>query len=160
MNFIELVELANQTLVIVPRFAGQVLRLGSLEVVAVANGTPIRVFGTGAAEVSEGWWDLATVVDGEYLGPPFSGSTTAPGETERYRWTGPENSSPSAFETRTVSGSQTPLNLLSSGPWIGGQGHSGCRFANTPSYVTNSGYAGGRIGFAASFTEVGDWVFG
>lgn len=45
-----------------------------------------------------------------------------------------------------------------SGPWIGGQGHSGCRFSGTPSYVTNSGVEGGRIGFAASFIEVGSWT--
>lgn len=46
------------------------------------------------------------------------------------------------------------------GPWIGGQGHSGCRFLGTPSYVTNSPVQGGRIGFAASFVEVGSWVYG
>lgn len=160
MNFIDLVEIDNQTLVIVPRFAGQVLRLGGVDVVADSDGVPIRIFGTGMVELGEGWWDLATLVDGEYLGPPFSGSTPGPEENERYRWAAVENASPSVFETRQVTGSLTPLNLLSAGPWIGGQGHSGCRFATTPSYVTNSGYAGGRIGFAASFTEVGDWVFG
>lgn len=46
------------------------------------------------------------------------------------------------------------------GPWIGGQGHSGCRFSGTPSYVTNSPVEGGRVGFAASFVEVGSWVYG
>jgi len=49
---------------------------------------------------------------------------------------------------------------LVSGPWIGGQGHSGCRFSGTPSYVTNSPVQGGRVGFAASFVEVGSWVYG
>lgn len=48
----------------------------------------------------------------------------------------------------------------SQGPWIGGQGHSGCRFASTPSYITYSPIEGGRIGFAASFVEVGSWVYG
>lgn len=48
----------------------------------------------------------------------------------------------------------------SQGPWVGGQGHSGCRFSGTPSYVTNSGVEGGRIGFAASFVEVGSWIYG
>lgn len=47
-----------------------------------------------------------------------------------------------------------------SGPWIGGQGHSGCRFLGTPTYVTNSPIEGGRIGFAATFVEVGSWVYG
>lgn len=52
------------------------------------------------------------------------------------------------------------LDKISAGPWIGGQGHSGCRFLGTPSYVTNSPVEGGRVGFAASFIEVGSWVYG
>lgn len=47
-----------------------------------------------------------------------------------------------------------------SGGWIGGQGHSGCRFSGTPSYVTNSPVEGGRVGFAATFKEVGSWIYG
>lgn len=46
------------------------------------------------------------------------------------------------------------------GPWIGGQGHSGCRFLGPPSYVNNGPVQGGRVGFAASFVEVGSWVYG
>lgn len=42
--------------------------------------------------------------------------------------------------------------------WIGGQGHSGCRFLGTPSYVYNSPIEGGRVGFAASFIETGSWA--
>lgn len=48
----------------------------------------------------------------------------------------------------------------SQGPWIGGQGHSGCRFSGAPTYITNSPIEGGRIGFAASFIEVGNWAYG
>lgn len=44
--------------------------------------------------------------------------------------------------------------------WVGGQGHSGCRFNGSPSYITNGPIDGGRIGFAASFIEVGSWVYG
>lgn len=44
------------------------------------------------------------------------------------------------------------------GPWSGGMGHSGCRFAGPPTYVPYSGVNGGQVGFAASFTEVGDWL--
>ena len=51
-----------------------------------------------------------------------------------------------------------PVNV--SGGWIGGQGHSGCRFSGTPSYVTNSPIEGGRVGFAATFKEVGSWIYG
>ena len=51
-------------------------------------------------------------------------------------------------------------NRFNRKPWIGGQGHSGCIFQGTPSYVSNSPIAGGRIGFAATFKEVGSWQFG
>lgn len=49
---------------------------------------------------------------------------------------------------------------IKAGPWIGGQGHSGCRFSGAPSYVNNGPVQGGRVGFAASFVEVGSWVYG
>lgn len=51
----------------------------------------------------------------------------------------------------------SPTNALIQDPWIGGQGHSGCRFSGEPSYVNNGPFEGGRIGFAASFIEVGWW---
>jgi len=63
------------------------------------------------------------------------------------------------METVDVSNS-TKVDKLVAGPWVGGQGHSGCRFLGTPSYVTNSPVDGGRVGFAASFVEVGSWVYG
>lgn len=50
--------------------------------------------------------------------------------------------------------------LIEQGPWVGGQGHSGCRFLGTPSYETNGPIGGGQIGFAASFIEVGSWALG
>lgn len=52
------------------------------------------------------------------------------------------------------------MNRLTSGPWVGGQGHSGCRFVGTPTYVENSGIDGGRVGYAATFAEVGSWSLG
>lgn len=42
-------------------------------------------------------------------------------------------------------------------PWIGGQGHSGCRFVGKPTYINYTGVDGGQVGFAASFREVGAW---
>lgn len=53
--------------------------------------------------------------------------------------------------------SGAPLTALQSGPWVGGQGHSGCRFAGLPSYVSNGPLGGGQIGFAATFVETGTW---
>lgn len=49
---------------------------------------------------------------------------------------------------------------VSSGPWIGGQGHSGCRFIGKPTLVNNTGVNNGQVSFAASFREVGSWLNG
>lgn len=45
------------------------------------------------------------------------------------------------------------------GPWIGGMGHSGVRFASRPTWTANSGVNEGQVGFAASFREVGSWIY-
>lgn len=158
MRFINLTTITDQTVVITPRYDGQVLRLGATEIVTQAL-VPARIYGTGTVEISEGYWDDVAVVDGNYDGPWFDGNSPST-DVSQHRWVGANNNSESVFETRIQTGSPAKLAALQRGPWIGGQGHSGCRFATAPSYVTNSGYAGGRIGFAASFTEVGDWVFG
>ena len=81
-------------------------------------------------------------------------------DTRRVRFTGTENNSPSVYETRTRSGNPAKENQVKTTKWIGGQGHSGCRFSGMPSYVNNGPIAGGRIGFAASFKEVGTWIRG
>jgi len=66
----------------------------------------------------------------------------------------------SGLTVRAVPSSNTPLNFRQ-GPWTGGMGHSGCRFTGAPTWVTNNAVMnGGHIGFAASFTEVGDWATG
>ena len=67
-----------------------------------------------------------------------------------------------AMSARLIRSDAPALDIaaLKLGPWYGGQGHSGCRFAQPPTYITNAAYSGGKIGFAASFTEVGSWVYG
>lgn len=90
----------------------------------------------------------------------FDGSSITETDTERGSWLGAENESISIYETRTKTGTSTKQEKLMSGPWIGGQGHSGCRFAGTPSYVNNGPVEGGRVGYAATFVEVGSWVYG
>lgn len=45
------------------------------------------------------------------------------------------------------------------GPWVGGQGNSGVRFSGAPTFVNNSPIGGGRIGLAATFREVGSWIY-
>lgn len=46
---------------------------------------------------------------------------------------------------------------IQSGPWVGGQGHSGCRFDGEPTYIEYNGVGGGQVGYAATFREVGSW---
>lgn len=46
------------------------------------------------------------------------------------------------------------------GPWVGGMGHSGCRFSAVPAYVANTGVNGGQVGYAATLREVGSWLYG
>lgn len=84
-------------------------------------------------------------------------------------WVGRNDATPSSVTIAALIGRlietsdvDNPIKLakISAGPWIGGQGHSGCRFLGTPSYVSNGPVEGGRVGFAASFVEVGSWVYG
>lgn len=94
MNFVTLVSISNQTVVIIPRYSGQVLRLGSVEVVTVAE-QPARVYGTGVVEVSEGYWDLCTVVAGDYDGPAFTAGerVRVDGSLMVTDWDGADNAS-------------------------------------------------------------------
>lgn len=43
-------------------------------------------------------------------------------------------------------------------PWVGGMGHSGCRFESPPTAVLNTGINGGTAAYAANFREVGTWL--
>lgn len=51
-----------------------------------------------------------------------------------------------------------PVERHLRGPWIGGQGHSGCRFDTDPTYIEYNGVNGGQVGYGATFREVGSWV--
>ena len=150
--------LSGETVVIRARYAGQAVRFGGVEHYP-SSGGEIRVSGTGTVDLSRGWYAMAGLFEGDYTGPWFDGNSEDTDLT-RFAWTGPENASSSTMETRTRSGNPAKEAQLKRGPWVGGQGHSGCRFLGTPSYVTNSPIEGGRIGFAASFVEVGGWVYG
>lgn len=96
---------------------------------------------------------------GTTLAPYFDGSSNPLGLLERTQWLSGDNTL-SVLEGRTSSGSAAKQAKLVAGPWIGGQGHSGCRFVGTPSYINNGPVEGGRVGYAATFAEVGSWVYG
>lgn len=69
-----------------------------------AAGQTIRLGGGGAANGQRIYWGLPTVVQGVYLGPPFSGGTTKWDDTDTFAlqgykagWTGTVNASTSAM---------------------------------------------------------------
>lgn len=149
--------LSGETVVIRARFAEQAVQFGGVEHYP-SSGGEIRVSGTGSVDLSEGWWTDIGLFAGVYDGPAFSGdsgTTVINGRSYRTQWDGtPDNSTSSAW-------TMTPeFDRLKEGPWIGGQGHSGCRFIGKPTYVNNTGVDGGQVSFAASFREVGLWVNG
>lgn len=123
-----------------------------------ANGGA-RFYHGGQWGTDDVWLTMPGLFVGTYTGPWFTGGFTGT-DTERYRWDGTPNSSDSVYETRTRTGNPAKQDEVTRGPWIGGQGHSGCRFSGMPSYVTNSPIKGGQIGFAATFIEVGDSLYG
>ena len=99
--------------------------------------------------------DSTTVVNTDISGPDIIGVWIYVGK------------SASNASTITLSGmvarlreSSVSQSTISSGPWVGGQGHSGCRFAGKPTYIENTGVNGGQVGFAATFREVGHWLYG
>lgn len=50
-----------------------------------------------------------------------------------------------------------PTSDLLMGPWMSGEGHSGCRFQANPTVINYNGVNGGQIGLSANFQEVGAW---
>ena len=48
--------------------------------------------------------------------------------------------------------------LDTSGPWMSGQGHSGCRFVGNPTIVNYNGVGGGQRGVSCILREVGAWA--
>lgn len=142
-----------------PNAAGEtILRVYAAPFAGVSN---IILPHGGLSGSGDVWYDLAAIFSGvNYAGPAFTGSTEDTSDLEQYRWLGGIDSSISVFETRTKSGSPVIQDALMAGPWIGGQGHSGCRFVGTPSYINNGPVDGGRVGYAATFAEVGSWVYG
>jgi len=86
-----------------------------------------------------------------------------------YLWLGKSSSDAASVTARALIGrlvanedlsSPAKMAQVTAGPWIGGMGHSGCRFSGKPTFSSISPLDGGRAEFAASFREVGSWAFG
>lgn len=87
----------------------------------------------------------------------------APGEIGIRVWVGKTASGPATITVTSMMACLFPLDrphAKEPTQWIGGQGHSGCRFGGTPTYINNTGVNGGQVSYAASFREVGSWVNG
>lgn len=46
---------------------------------------------------------------------------------------------------------------ITQGPWMSGEGNTGCRFNGKPTLVNYNGVLGGQVGLAASLIETGAW---
>lgn len=139
-----------------PRDAGTYNQRFVYPTITSTYGSALRHGGrSGSGDV---YWSEIGLFEGDYDGPWFdgnSGTIVINGRSYRTQWDGtPGNSTSSAW-------TMTPeFDRLKEGTWIGGQGHSGCRFIGKPTYVNNTGVDGGQVSFAASFREVGLWVNG
>lgn len=126
---------------------------------APLTSTYLIAFGhAGLPGTGDVWWTDIGLFAGDYDGPAFAGDSSGVvinGRNMRTQWDGaPDNSTSSAW-------TMTPaFDRLKQGPWMGGQGHSGCRFVGKPTYINNTGVDGGQVGFAATFKEVGSWLYG
>lgn len=100
-------------------------------------------------------------------GTVFSSFITAsPGQVGVRIWVGKTSSGPATVTLTALSArvleQGKAITPATSGEsfWVGGQGHSGCRFTGYPTYINNTGVDGGQVSYAASFREVGSWVMG
>lgn len=91
---------------------------------------------------------------------------TSPGQVGIRVWVGKISSGTSTVTLSALHArlfpQGVPYQSLQTGEpfWVGGQGHSGCRFTGYPTYINNTGTDGGQVSYAASFREVGSWVMG
>ena len=49
-------------------------------------------------------------------------------------------------------------DVIQLGPWVGGQGNSGCEFDGVPTLINHTGVNGGQVSYAATLKEVGSWL--
>lgn len=75
MAYVTVATLSGQTAVVIPRYAGQKVVLNGVVTTGGAAEEPIRVFGSGTLQLGPGYWDVLTIVAGNYQGPPFTGNT-------------------------------------------------------------------------------------
>ena len=123
-----------------------------------AGVTATRLRHGGSLGSGDVYWSKIGLFEGDYQGPWFDGDSgvfSIGTQLVRAQWDGvPYQSTATAYPT------SPELEAIGTGPWVGGQGHSGCRFLRKPTETKNGPFNGGQVGFAASFTEVGSWLYG
>lgn len=82
-------------------------------------------------------------------------------------WVGRDGTANSSVTLQALTGRLMPsadyssnpnaVTRVSSDPWVGGMGNSGCRFVGKPTYVENGP---NQTGFACTLKEVGFWAYG
>lgn len=151
--------------VFIPMPEGTKLLLGAVYDVVGSGGVYCTRVTTGGA------LGLTSLIDpAPPEGDPATGLLTrvmepAPGRIGVRVWVGRSGSTAgvltlSALVARIVSVDEADFPRYVTGPWVGGQGHSGCRFIGKPTYTNETGVNGGQVSYAASFREVGSWTVG
>lgn len=115
MRYETIATLAGETYLITPLEEGQALYFNGIRHTAPA-GEPIRVYGTGPVEISQGKWGNRLRVAGEYNGPYFDGSFS-PDPDLTPEWTGAVNASASILtgvQAQAFSGGSGRVTIQSS----------------------------------------------
>lgn len=100
MRYETIATLSDETFLITPLEEGQALHFNGSRLTGPV-GEPIRVYGSGAVEISQGKWGNRLRVTGEYDGPYFDGSYS-PDSDLTPSWTGTANASASVLRAPTV----------------------------------------------------------
>lgn len=76
-------------------------------------------------------------------------------------WVGKTTGEPSTVTLRAMTARifspGASMADIESGPWMSGEGHSGCRFLGKPTLVNYTGVDGGQVGLGATLVETGAW---
>jgi len=94
---------------------------------------------------------------------PSNGSVTIAGIMARFISLAPLSAmgyGQGAYGLEPYGGFTADIIAQLQGGWVGGMGHSGARFTAAPTWSTITTTNGGRVKTAASFREVGSWVYG
>ena len=81
MKFVDIDVLAGETVIILARWYGQIIRIGETYHIASGDDTYIVAYGTGTLSLGLGDWDPLAIITGQWVGGYFDG------EGYRYRVT-------------------------------------------------------------------------